>query len=259
MALVAGASRGAGRAIAIALGKAGYQVIVSARSTRFGARTESRSETIEDTAEDISAFGAPGAPYVCDHLNARELQDFARWFVRRYGRIDVLVHAVWGGAEGFDGTSFSDGSRYGAELANRTLSPFVSMMETGPYALLLTLKAFEPLLRRGDSPIAIVIGDDPEDGFHEDIFYDVAKSSVLRLVTSLSPEFNRADICLCHLSLDALATERAVDFGRAGVETHGSQLAGAAVVKLLEHQPRRDLAGASLFMRDYVDIGDTSA
>lgn len=252
VALVAGASRGAGRAVALELGKAGYRVVVSARSTRFGARTESRRETIEDTAEAISSEGNLADPYVCDHLNARELQNFVRWCVKKYDRIDVLVYSVWGGAEGFDGHTFSDGAPYGARLENRTLTPFVQMMETGPYGLLLTLKAFEPVLRRADNPIAIVLGDDPGDDPHPDVFYDLSKTSVLRLTKTLAPEFAEAGITLCHFSPEALATERAVDAGIVDEETSAARLAGTALLEVLAQAPRGKLSGRSLFMRDYL-------
>lgn len=118
--LVAGASRGLGRGIARALGEIGATVIVTGRSTEVGTRTEGRGETIEDTARLVDAAGGNGVPYRCDHTNAQEVESLVGWTLRRHGRIDLAVSAVWGGNEGFDGERYrADGSVWGTPFWRR--------------------------------------------------------------------------------------------------------------------------------------------
>ena len=76
--LVAGASRGVGRGLARALGEAGATVIVSARSSETGPRTEMRPESIEDTARLVDAAGGLGHHYLCDHRSERATDEMVR-------------------------------------------------------------------------------------------------------------------------------------------------------------------------------------
>ena len=117
--VVAGASRGVGRGVARALGEAGATVIVTARSTEAGARTDQRSEVIEDTAREVDAAGGHGHHYVCDHTRERDVDTMVSWALRRFGRVDVLVNAVWGGNDGFDGMRHADGSQFGTPFWRR--------------------------------------------------------------------------------------------------------------------------------------------
>ena len=99
IAVVAGATRGAGRGIATALGEAGATVICTGRSSR--ARTHrsdyDRAETIEETAELVTRLGGVGIAAAVDHLDADQVQKLAPQIRTDYGHIDVLVNDIWGG------------------------------------------------------------------------------------------------------------------------------------------------------------------
>src|SRR4051794_5570090 len=106
VAVVTGASRGGGRAIALALGEAGATVYVTGRSIRGGTTTEDRPETIDDTAEAVTACGGVGIPVRVDHTVD---DDVAHLFSRvraEQGKLDVLVNNAWGGYEAHDGAGF---------------------------------------------------------------------------------------------------------------------------------------------------------
>jgi NAD(P)-dependent dehydrogenase (short-subunit alcohol dehydrogenase family) len=120
--LVAGASRGLGRGIAKALGEAGATVIVTGRSSEAGPRTDQRLETFEDTAREVEAAGGKGHPYRCDHINEREVDGLVSWSLRRFGRLDCVVDAVWGGNEGYDGERYPDGSQFGTAFWRRPVA-----------------------------------------------------------------------------------------------------------------------------------------
>lgn len=97
VALVAGGTRGAGRGVATALGEAGATVYVTGRSTR-GRRSEyDRSETIEETAELVTAAGGRGIAVRVDHLEPEEVRALVARIDADQGRLDVLVNDIWGG------------------------------------------------------------------------------------------------------------------------------------------------------------------
>jgi len=102
VALVAGATRGAGRGSAVALGEAGATVYCTGRSTR-GRRSEyDRPETIEETAELVTAAGGAGIAVAVDHLEASEVEALVQRIDTASGRLDVLVNDVWGGERLFE-------------------------------------------------------------------------------------------------------------------------------------------------------------
>jgi len=98
--VVTGASRGAGRGIALVLGEAGATVYVTGRSVRDGSsRPELSATTIDDTAEMVTARGGVGIPVRCDHTNDQEVEDLFTRVAAEQGRLDILVNNVWGGYE----------------------------------------------------------------------------------------------------------------------------------------------------------------
>jgi NAD(P)-dependent dehydrogenase (short-subunit alcohol dehydrogenase family) len=99
IAVVAGATRGAGRGIAAALGETGATVLCTGRTTRREGAARSdydRPETIEETAELVTRLGGVGIAFPADHLNPQEVESLAARVRRDYGRIDILVNDIWG-------------------------------------------------------------------------------------------------------------------------------------------------------------------
>src|SRR5918995_1489747 len=97
VALVAGATRGAGRGIAVELGAAGATVYVTGRSTRERRSEYDRPETIEDTAELVDKAGGRGVAVRVDHLEPAQVRSLVGRIEEERGRLDVLVNDVWGG------------------------------------------------------------------------------------------------------------------------------------------------------------------
>ncbi|RWP94932.1 SDR family oxidoreductase [Mesorhizobium sp.] len=102
VALVAGATRGAGRGIAVELGAAGATVYVTGRTTRAHQSEYARPETIEETAELVSAQGGHGIAVQVDHLVAEDVRKLVDRIRAEQGRLDVLVNDIWGGEKLFE-------------------------------------------------------------------------------------------------------------------------------------------------------------
>ncbi|MGW4465488.1 SDR family oxidoreductase [Micromonospora sp. NPDC004704] len=183
IALVAGATRGAGRQIAVQLGAAGATVYATGRSTR-GQRSEiDRPETIEETAELVTRAGGVGIGVPVDHLEPQRVQALVERIDREQGRLDVLVNDIWGADSmiGWDQPvwqhSLTDGLRT-LRLAIDT------HMITSHYAL--------PLLIRSPGGLVVEMGDGTREyndsTYRLNAFYDLAKVAVTRLAFSQAHE-----------------------------------------------------------------------
>src|SRR3984957_578735 len=99
IAVVAGATRGAGRGIATMLGDAGATVVCTGRSIRGNPATAGRPETIEETAELVTAAGGVGVAIRVDHTITDEVRALFERVERDFNRLDILVNNIWGGDE----------------------------------------------------------------------------------------------------------------------------------------------------------------
>ncbi|MEV7506615.1 SDR family oxidoreductase [Streptomyces sp. NPDC089922] len=183
VALVAGATRGAGRGIAVALGARGATVYVSGRSTR-GRRSEyDRPETIEETAELVTAAGGRGIPVAADHLVPAEVEALVGRIDAEQGRLDVLVNDIWGGELLFewDSTVWEHDLDNGLRLLRLAVETHAV---TSHFAL--------PLLLREPGGLVVEMTDGTADynatRYRNSFFYDIAKSTVLRMAFALGHE-----------------------------------------------------------------------
>src|SRR5437867_4406382 len=94
--VVAGATRGAGRGIAAALGETGATVICTGRTTRSARSEYNRAETIEETAELVTHLGGIGIAAAVDYLEPKQVEQLAERIRKDHGQIDVLVNDIWG-------------------------------------------------------------------------------------------------------------------------------------------------------------------
>lgn len=183
VALVAGATRGAGRGIAVELGAAGFVVYVTGRSTRMVRSEYNRPETIEETAELVSKAGGIGVPVQVDHLEADAVSALIARIDAEQGRLDVLVNDIWGGEE----------------LAEWNVPVWEHSLEGGLYMLRLAIDTHIitshyalPLLIRDRSGLVVEVTDGTADynqsHYRLSLFYDLAKTSVIRMAWALSRE-----------------------------------------------------------------------
>ncbi|MFG2819808.1 SDR family oxidoreductase [Kitasatospora sp. NPDC048365] len=183
VALVAGATRGAGRGIAVELGAAGATVYVTGRST-VGRRSEyDRPETIEETAELVTAAGGKGVALPADHLDPAQVRAVVERIDAEQGRLDVLVNDIWGGEKlfGWDVPVWEHDLDDGLRLLRLAVDTHAI---TSHFALLLLLR------RPGGLVVEMTDGTAEYNGsrYRNSFFYDLAKTAVLRMAFSLGHE-----------------------------------------------------------------------
>lgn len=182
IALVAGATRGCGRAIAVELGRAGATVYVTGRSTRAQRSEMDRPETIEDTADLVTAAGGRGIAVRVDHLEPDEVAALVTRIDGAHGRLDVLVNDVWGG---------DDYAEWGKPLWEQSLDRGLRMMRLGLHTHIITSHAALPLLIRHPGGLVVEVTDGTDEynkDYRNNFFYDLTKTSVSRIALAQSAE-----------------------------------------------------------------------
>src|SRR5829696_8506498 len=181
-ALVAGATRGAGRGIAAALGEAGATVICTGRSSVSG-NAESdydRPETIEETAELVSSLGGVGIPMKVDHLDIAQVRALADRIRDDHGAIDILVNDIWG-AEVLKGHP----PTWNRPIWEHDLDDGLRILRLGVDTHLITSHCLHPLLIERPGGLLVEVTDGTreynEANFRLSVFYDLAKTAVNRL------------------------------------------------------------------------------
>jgi NAD(P)-dependent dehydrogenase (short-subunit alcohol dehydrogenase family) len=186
VAVVAGGTRGAGRAISVSLGIAGATVYVTGRSTRGHPATRGRPETIEETAERIRRFGGTAFAVRVDHTDESQVRRlFERVRREQRGRLDVLVNDIWGGEEL---------TEWGKAPWEMSWKKGRTMLERAVFTHLVNCRYGLPLMvaRRRGLVIEVTDGDHAE--YRGSIYYDLVKSSVIRIGLALSEEFREAHL-----------------------------------------------------------------
>ncbi|WEX76214.1 SDR family oxidoreductase [Sinorhizobium numidicum] len=176
VALVAGATRGAGRGIAVELGAAGATVYVTGRTTRTQQSDYQRPETIEETAELVTAAGGKGIAVQVDHLKPEEVRALVERIRREEGRLDILVNDIWGGEKLFE---------WNKPVWDHNLENGLKILRLAIDTHLITAHHALPLLieRRGGLMIEVTDGTAEYNAEHYRLspFYDLAKVSANRM------------------------------------------------------------------------------
>lgn len=191
IAVVAGATRGAGRGIAAGLAERGATIICTGRSTRIpGALHKSdydRPETIEETAELVTRLGGIGHAKVVDHLDPDQVRGLANEIRREFGRIDILVNDMWG-AETLKGPP----SQWNTPLWRHDLQNGLRILRLGIETHVVTSHVLLPLLVTHQGGLLVEVTDGTADynvrNYRISVFYDLAKVAVNRLAFSQGHE-----------------------------------------------------------------------
>ncbi|MGX7669620.1 SDR family oxidoreductase [Plantactinospora sp. DSM 117369] len=176
IALVAGATRGAGRQIAVQLGAAGATVYATGRSTREKRSEVDRPETIEETVELVTAAGGVGIAVQVDHLVPDQVRALVERIDREQGRLDVLVNDVWG-ADRLIG--------WHKPIWEQDLDDGFRTLRLAVETHIITSHFALPLLIRNPGGLVVEVGDGTKEyndaNYRLSAFFDLAKTSVNRL------------------------------------------------------------------------------
>ena len=183
VALVAGATRGGGRGIAVALGEAGATVYCTGRTTRERRSEVDRPETIEETAELVTGAGGEGIPVEVDHLDPAAVARLVERIDADHGRLDVLVNDVWGAEHLF---------RFNTPLWEHDLENGLRLLRLAIDTHLITSHHALPLLIRNPGGLVVEVTDGTAaynaDHYRVNAFYDLAKTAVIRLAWAQAQE-----------------------------------------------------------------------
>ncbi|WLW49912.1 SDR family oxidoreductase [Streptomyces sp. YU58] len=183
VALVAGATRGAGRGIAVELGAAGATVYVTGRTTRARRSEYDRPETIEDTADLVTEAGGHGIAVPTDHLESARVRALVDRIAAEQDRLDVLVNDVWGGERLFE---------WDSTMWEHNLDNGLKLLRLGVETHAITSHHALPLLLRRPGGLVVEMTDGTAEynnaNYRNSFFYDLAKTSVLRMAFALGHE-----------------------------------------------------------------------
>ena len=202
VALVAGATRGAGRGIARALGEAGATVYCSGRSVRGHPATGTRRETIEETAELVTADGGRGVAVRCDHSVDEEVAALLARVRAEAGRLDVLVNDVWGG---------DDLTEWNVPFWKLDTAKATALLARAVHTHLITARHAAPLMVEANRGLIVEITDGNGFGYRGNLVYDLAKHAVIRLAFGMAWELRRTGVTALAVTPGFLRSEEMLD------------------------------------------------
>ncbi|MEU5025015.1 SDR family oxidoreductase [Streptomyces milbemycinicus] len=206
VALVAGATRGAGRAMAVELGAAGATVYATGRTTREKASEVGRTtETIEETAELVTAAGGTGIAVPVDHLVPEQVRALVERIEDEQGRLDVLVNDVWGGEH----LVTFDKKTWELELENG-----LRMLRLGVETHLVTSYYALPLLIRRPGGLVVEVTDGTAEfnkTYRENLFFDLTKNAPIRTAFGLAQELKEFGGTAVSITPGFLRSEQMLD------------------------------------------------
>ena len=213
IALVTGASRGAGRAIALELGAARATVYVTGRSIRGGPTTDNVPGTIDDTAAEVSERGGTGIAVRCDHTSDADVDALFARIRDDHGRLDLLVNNVWGGYEDPNCRPLTI-----APFWEQSVQQWDRMFTAGVRAHLTASRlAATVMVPRRRGLIVSTTANLRALPYLRNLFYDLAKNAVSHLVWAMAQELREHNVAAVALAPGFMRTERIVEaFTRAG-------------------------------------------
>lgn len=185
VALVAGATRGAGRAIAVELCRAGAYVYATGRSSRVTGKSEiGRPETIEETGDKMSETGGNGEALRVDHLEIESVRELVKKIDNEKGRLDILINDIFGGDTYMEADN---------KLWEHDITGGLRMLRMGVDTHLITSAIALPLIIQTKNGLVVEMTDgtyEYNSNFRRGVgfYYDLVKAAVGRIVTGLTAE-----------------------------------------------------------------------
>jgi NAD(P)-dependent dehydrogenase (short-subunit alcohol dehydrogenase family) len=233
VALVAGATRGAGRGTAVALGEAGATVYCTGRTTREQRSEYDRPETIEETAVLVAAAGGEGIAVAVDHLEAPQVEALVQRIDAEQGRLDVLVNDIWGGERL---------AEWNTPLWEHDLDGGLRMLRLAIDTHLITSHFALALLTRRPGGLVVEMTDGTLEynaaNYRLSTFYDLAKTAVIRLAFAQAKELAPHGGTAVALTPGWMRSEMMLDIYRVTEDTWRDAAGGNPHFKAISESPR---------------------
>ena len=255
VALVAGATRGAGRGIAVELGAAGATVYVTGRTTRTQTSEYGRPETIEETAAWVTEAGGEGVAMRVDHLVPGEVEALVARIRAERGRLDVLVNDIWGGEKLFE---------WNKAVWEHDLANGLRLLRLAVDTHLITAHHALPLLIARPGGLLVEVTDGTAeynaDHYRLSVFYDLAKTAAIRMAwghakdlaprgataVSITPGWMRSEMMLDNYGVTEESWRDATAKSPHFVISESPRFVGRAIVALATDPDRARFTGQSL-------------
>ncbi|WP_204754335.1 SDR family oxidoreductase [Herpetosiphon giganteus] len=203
VALVAGATRGCGRGIAVSLGEAGATVYCTGRTTRNQRSPINRAETIEDTAEMVTAAGGQGIAVQVDHSDSAQVQALIqRIDAEQSGQLDIVVNDIWGGE-----TAVVWGQKFWEGDIHKNLNLLHNSIDTH----LITSFYAAPLLVARGQGLIIEVTDGDTLNYRGHSIYDLIKTSVMRIAVGMHEDLKDHGVTALTVTPGFLRSEQMLD------------------------------------------------
>lgn len=211
VAWVTGASRGVGRGIAVALGRAGWIVYLSARSSSTSGRTGHLPGTIEDAAASVTEAGGRGIPVICDHRDDGAVSAVVGRISAEQGRLDLLVNNVWAGYERLNAGAWVE---WNAPMWEQPVELFDAMFAGGVRCHYVALLACAPLLIRSPGSVVVTVSFTVTDrqGPAVGVAYGMAKTADDRLAEFSAVQLRPSGVASVALHPGLVRTEGVMQF-----------------------------------------------
>lgn len=203
IAVVAGATRGAGRGIACMLGELGATVYCTGRSVRGKPATGNRPETIEETAEMVTAYGGVGIYHEADHTDEAQVIRLFERVKDEYGRLDILVNDIWGG---------DNLSEWGKPFWELNWNDGRTMLERAIHTHIITARHGAPLMVKQNQGLIIEVTDGDHMGYRGNLFYDLSKMGAIRMAYDMAQDLKDYNITALAVTPGFLRSEEMLDY-----------------------------------------------
>lgn len=213
IALVAGATRAAGRGIAVELGAMGATVYCTGRTTKENQSEMQRPETIEETAELVTKAGGVGIAVQCDHLEKEQVKALVDKIDAEQGRLDILVNDIWGATKmEWQATVWESDLEYGLHTLRLAIDTHAI---TAHYAL--------PPMIKNPGGLVVEVTDGTREyndkNYRVSFFYDMAKAANLRMAFALAHELEKYECTAVAVTPGWLRSENMLEVYNATEET----------------------------------------
>jgi dehydrogenase/reductase SDR family member 1 len=248
LALVTGASRGIGRGVAIALGKAGWTVYLTGRTVDEGETELPLPGSLRSTAQAIDEAGGRAFPLRCDHRDDAEVQQVVGQISREHARLDLLVNGVWGGYERF----VADTPPNLGPFWEQPLELWDSMLQTGLRSAYVSTALCVPMMLDSPGGLIVCLSSFAARGYVTAVAYGVAHCGIDRMVADMAVELEGTPVTVVALHPGVVRTENVLrnaeylDLSN----SESPEFVGRAVLALFEDNHRIVKSGQALVVTE---------